>query len=265
VADYPFTTLEPVLGTIDDDEGRQLVLADIPGLIEGASAGAGLGQEFLAHVERTQLLLALVDVAPADGVSPERTFESVRKELAQYGAGLETRPFIVVLSKVDLLDPETVAATVERWDELLEGDEYVCRERGRPLVLATSSVTGAGLERLAHAVFTHAAVALEPDAGALPAETGEEIAEYAVYRPAERSDYTVERCGEHAFVISGPAVERLVERHDLENWEALAYIEERLKAMGVIRELEAQGFEPGEEVLVGDVAFVLYPEVVNPD
>ena len=132
-------------------------------------------------------------------------------------------------------------------------------------MLATSSATGTGLERLAHAVFAHAALALEPDAGALPAETGEEIAEYAVYRPVERSGYTVERCGEHAFVVSGPSVERLVDHHDLENQEALAYIEERLKAMGVIRELEAQGFEPGEEVLVGDVAFVLYPEVVNPD
>ncbi len=265
VADYPFTTLEPVLGTIDDDEGRQLVLADIPGLIEGASTGAGLGQEFLAHVERTRLLLALVDVAPVDGTPPERTFESVRRELEHYGAGLGTRPFIVVLSKIDLLDSETVTATVERWEALLDRDEHVRREQGRPLVLATSSATGAGLERLAHAIFAHAAGPPEPPASALPTETDEEVAEYAVYRPAERSGYSVERCGEHAFVVSGPSVERLVERHDLENWEALAYIEERLKAMGVIGALEAHGFEPGEEIRVGDVAFVLYPEVVNPD
>jgi GTPase len=260
VADYPFTTLEPVLGTIDDDEGRQLVLADIPGLIEGASAGAGLGQEFLAHVERTRLLLQLVDVAPADGTSPERTFESVREELELYGAGLETRPFIAVLSKTDLLDPGTVTATVERWEALLEGDEHVCREQGRPLVLAVSSATGMGLEQLAHALFAHAAGAPEPPVGARPADTDEEVAEYAVYRPAERSGYTVERCGEHAFIVSGPSVERLVERHDLENREALAYIEERLKAMGVIGALESQGFEPGEEVRVGDVAFLLFPD-----
>jgi len=263
VADYPFTTLEPILGTIDDEEGRQLVLADIPGLIEGASAGAGLGQEFLAHVERTHLLLALVDVAPADGTSPERTFENVRRELALYGADLETRPFIVVLSKVDLLDPATVTATVERWEALLERDPHVSRDQGRPLVLAVSSATGEGLERLAHAVFAHAAGALEPPTSAQPERTDEEIAEYAVYRPAERSGYTVERCGEHAFIVSGPSVERLVERHDLENREALAYIEGRLKAMGVIGALEAQGFEPGEEVRVGDVAFVLYPGVTN--
>src|ERR687888_95328 len=88
VADYPFTTLEPVLGTIDDGE-RQLVLADIPGLIEGAGSGAGLGHEFLAHVERTRLLVHLVDVAPQDGSDPWTTFETVRRELAEYGAGLE--------------------------------------------------------------------------------------------------------------------------------------------------------------------------------
>jgi GTP-binding protein len=264
VADYPFTTLEPVLGTIDDEEGRQLVLADIPGLIEGASAGVGLGQEFLAHVERTRLLLVLVDVAPADGGSPERTYDSVRKELEHYGAGLEQRPFIVVLSKVDLLDAETAAATVARWEARLENEQHVRREQDRPLVLAVSSVSGAGIERLAHAIFAHVEAQPERDAGAPPAEK-EEIADYAVYRPAEKTGYTVERSGEHEFVVSGPAVERLVERHDLENHEALAYIEERLKAMGVIGALEAQGFEAGEEIRVGDVTFVLYPEIVGSD
>src|SRR5947207_8616584 len=103
IGDYPFTTIEPALGTLEDDEGRQLVLADIPGLIEGAGAGAGLGHEFLAHVERTRLLVHLVDVAPQDGSDPWATFETVRRELAQYGAGVEERPFIVALGKVDLL------------------------------------------------------------------------------------------------------------------------------------------------------------------
>jgi GTP-binding protein len=263
VADYPFTTLEPVLGTIDDGEGRQLVLADIPGLIEGASTGAGLGQEFLAHVERTRLLVQLVEVAPADGTSPERTFENVREELRRYGAGLESRPFVVALTKVDLLDSETLTATLERWQALLERDQNVCREQGRPLVVATSSATGTGLEPLGRRLFADAGEALERPA--IDAETDEDVAEYAVYRPAGRSGYAVERSGEHAFTVSGASVERLVERHDLENREALAYIEERLKAMGVIGALEAQGFEPGEEVRVGEVAFVLYPGVPHPD
>jgi GTP-binding protein len=85
------------------------------------------------------------------------------------------------------------------------------------------------------------------------------VAEHAVYRPVEHSGYEVKRVGKHSFAVSGPGVERLIARHDLENQEALAYIEERLKTMGVIKELEAQGFEPGEEITIGEVAFDLYP------
>src|SRR5213076_1594287 len=106
VGDYPFTTLEPVLGTLSDDEGRQLVLADIPGLIEGAAAGAGLGHEFLAHVERTRLLVHLVEVAPPGGADPWDVFETVRGELAAYGGGLAELPVFVALSKADLLPAE---------------------------------------------------------------------------------------------------------------------------------------------------------------
>src|SRR3954471_11383692 len=108
VGDYPFTTLEPALGTLEDDEGRQLVMADIPGLIEGAAAGAGLGHEFLAHVERTRLLVHMVDIAPPGGSDPWDDLVSVRDELRLYGAGLEARPAIVVLSKSDLMPPAEV-------------------------------------------------------------------------------------------------------------------------------------------------------------
>src|SRR5919201_1788364 len=107
VADYPFTTLEPVLGTLEGEE-RQLILADIPGLIEGASEGAGLGHGFLAHVARTRLLVHVLDLAPVDGASPSETFASVRSELAGHGAGLDRKPFLVVLSKIDLVPPESV-------------------------------------------------------------------------------------------------------------------------------------------------------------
>jgi GTP-binding protein len=260
VADYPFTTLEPVLGTIEDDEGRQLVLADIPGLIEGASAGVGLGHEFLAHVERTRLLLHVVDLAPIDGSSPEETFASVRAELGRYGAGLRERPFAVVLNKSDLVGEEEAERRAEAWQALLAGEEHVRREQdGRPAVMAVSTVTGSGLDRLRFATFGHAGPPPEPDAAELPED--EEVAEYAVYRPGDEAGYRVERSAEHEFTISGPPVERLVNRHDLENRDALAYIEERLAAMGVIKQLEAEGFEPGDEVKVGEVAFVLFPGV----
>jgi GTPase len=260
VGDYPFTTLEPALGTLEDDEGRQLVLADIPGLIEGAGAGAGLGHEFLAHVERTSLLVHLVDVAPVDGSDPWETFQTVRGELEEYGAALEQRPFLLVLSKIDLLPPEMAPGLAEEWRRRL-GDESP--------VLAVSSATGVGVERLSHAIFQRVAelpsAALTPAGFAEGSADGESIADHAVYRPGQREGYHVERSGDHIFRIAGPAIERLVGRHDLENRDALEYIEERLRTMGVVRELESKGFEPGDEIEIGEVAFALYPGMPQPE
>src|SRR5437764_8366808 len=105
VADYPFTTLEPVLGTIERD-GRQLVVADIPGLIEGASAGAGLGHDFLAHVERTRLLVHVLDLAPVDGSDQLANFEAIECELAEHDPALARLPRLLALSKADLVTPE---------------------------------------------------------------------------------------------------------------------------------------------------------------
>ena len=100
VADYPFTTLEPVLGTVDAPDGRQLTVADVPGLIEGASEGVGLGHEFLAHLERARLLVHVIDAAAGD---PAEQFRTIDHELSEYGAGLEARPQVVVLNKLDLV------------------------------------------------------------------------------------------------------------------------------------------------------------------
>src|SRR3954449_12572859 len=121
VADYPFTTLEPVLGTIEVDD-RQLVVADIPGLIEGASEGAGLGHEFLAHVERTRLLVHMLDLAPLDGSDPIDNFRTIEEEIAEYGAGLERLPRILALSKADLVPPEVADGARRDWVQRL-GDE----------------------------------------------------------------------------------------------------------------------------------------------
>src|SRR5438093_2231892 len=124
VADYPFTTLEPVLGTLQGDD-RQLILADIPGLIEGRSEGAGLGHEFLAHVERTRLLVHVLDLAPLDGSDPAHNFAVVEEEIAAHGAGLERLPRIVALSKADLVPPETAEAAARDWHERLGGAQVV--------------------------------------------------------------------------------------------------------------------------------------------
>jgi GTPase len=253
VADYPFTTLEPAVGTIEDDEGRQLVVADIPGLIEGAAEGAGLGHEFLAHVERTKLLVHVVDVAPLDGVPPWEAFITVRGELERYGAGLEERPFFVALNKIDLLPRDQVDALVSEWQGKLADDPRVCRDP-EPVVLPVSAVTGAGVTELKLAIFRW--VPAEPP----PAVEEPELAEHAVYRPGD-GGWSVERTSDNSFRISGDPVERLIGRHDLENAEALAYIEERLRSMGVLKRLESEGFEPGDEIEIGDVAFALYPGV----
>ena len=256
VGDYPFTTLEPALGTLEDDEGRQLILADIPGLIEGAGAGAGLGHEFLAHVERTRLLVHLVDVAPVDGSDPWHTFETVRGELREYGAGLDERPFLVVLSKIDLLPPEMAPGLGAEWERRLGGDLTV---------LAVSSATGVGVERLASAIFEKVPSAAEADGSAEGPSERQAIAEHKVYRPGDRDGFRVARAGDHLFRIEGPAIERLVGKHDLENRDALEFIEERLRSMGVVRALESEGFEPGDEIEIGEVAFALYPGVPQPE
>ena len=141
VAGYPFTTLEPVLGTIDDGE-RQLVLADIPGLIAGAAHGAGLGHEFLAHVERCRLLVHLIAVDPLEERDPIERYETVRGELEAYGAGLDRLPEIVVISKRDLIAADDAERLVARFRERLEADVY-----------AVSAATGEGLEGLSRAIF----------------------------------------------------------------------------------------------------------------
>jgi GTP-binding protein len=162
VADYPFTTLEPVVGTLDDDDARQLVIADIPGLIEGAAEGAGLGHEFLAHVERTSLLVHVVDVAPVDGVDPWDAFLTVRSELERYGAGLEQRPQAIVLNKLDLVaEPPAFS----RADDRIVG------------VFPVSCATGAGIPELKRSLFDLCPVAPEP------ADDEPPLPEFLEYRP----------------------------------------------------------------------------------
>jgi GTP-binding protein len=242
VADYPFTTLEPVLGTLEVGE-RQVVVADIPGLIEGASAGAGLGHEFLAHVERTRLLVHVLDLAPLDGSDPVANFETVEEEIAVHGAGLERLPRILALSKADLVPPERAAAAADEW-------------RGRVReVIVTSAATGQGVDELTAAIA--AGVPLEP---APPAQDAPAVlAEHRVYRPGEEEEIGIKRGPDGVFRVTGPRVERLLRRHDIDNPESLAYIEERLRALGVIRRLEAAGFEHGDDVEIAGTVFELDP------
>jgi GTP-binding protein len=161
VADYPFTTLEPVLGVVDGPDDRQLTVADVPGLIEGAAEGAGLGHEFLAHLERARLLVHVLDASEPD---LEDRFRTIDRELAEYGAGLDTRPQLVVLNKIDLLEE---VPTFTALDERIVG------------VVATSCATGAGVDDLKLSLF-----ALCPEAP--PVASDDELPEFLDYTPRAR-------------------------------------------------------------------------------
>jgi GTP-binding protein len=249
VGDYPFTTLSPVLGTIEGED-RQAVVADIPGLIEGAADGAGLGHEFLAHVERCAMLVHLVDLAPTEG-DPQANYEAVREELVAYGAGLEALPEIVLLSKRDLLPTEQVGEAVAEWRQRL-GDHALG-------ILAVSSATGEGLDELRQSILAGLPDTVTARPERQEAGPAEFEAEHRVYRPVGEGGYWVEREDDGGYRVLGRGVELLFERHDLKNEEALAYLELRLKEIGVISALRAAGFEPGDDVRVGEHEFELHP------
>jgi GTP-binding protein len=209
IADYPFTTVEPVLGTVDAPDGRQLVVADVPGLIEGASEGLGLGHEFLAHLERARVLVHMIDAAAGD---PAELFRAIDHELSEYGAGLETRPQVVVLNKIDLL-PEPPAFELD--------DERIVR------VFALSCATGAGVEEFRRALFELVPEREEPE------QADDGLADFLVYRPAAGArPFRILRT-DRGFRVTG----RLPAEHELE---------EALRAAGAKTGDEV---EVGDEVL----------------
>lgn len=240
VADYPFTTLEPVLGTLQVGD-RQLVLADIPGLIEGASSGAGLGHDFLGHIERTRLIVHVLDGSPLDGSEPIDNHAVIEAELAAHDPVLAALPRVLVLSKSDLLTDREAALMVGDWQRRVGA--------GVP-VIATSAATGAGIRDLGEVLARKV-----PDS---PVSLAAEIpAGRTVYRPAPGSGWEVGRSVDGSWQVTGRGIERLVERFDLDDDDALAELESRLRSMGVMRELEARGLRPGEDVEIAGIVFEL--------
>ena len=263
VANYPFTTLSPVLGVLDDGE-RQLVVADIPGLIEGASEGAGLGHDFLAHVERTRLLVHVLDLAPelswdqnpAHPADAAKNYVTIENELAAHDAQLARLPRVLALSKGDLVPQARAEEVAAEWEARL-GEEV-------PVIL-TSSATGAGLEQLAGELLSRVtprgSSSEEQAPGSQRGDVGEEnLAEYMVFRPNGRKGFEVEKRREGSFAVRGKGIERLMRRYDTENEDAMAYLEQRLRKIGVLGALEAEGFQPGDELEVGGVTFELDPD-----
>jgi GTP-binding protein len=236
IASYPFTTLEPNLGVLEAGE-RRLVLADIPGLVEGASTGVGLGHQFLAHIERTAALVYVVDVAQG-AEAALNALTTVRAELQAFAPALIDRPGVVALSKIDLADEATV-------------DETTAAVRtaaaGGMTIVPVSSTAGVGLPDLIAAI----AVALPQPAPVLAA-----AAEPRVLRPAydRASSFTVEHDGD-ALRVHGATLERLVAKADLDNYEAVAYLQQVMERAGVSDALRRAGAKPGDPVLIGDQEF----------
>ena len=242
IADYPFTTLQPHLGVVrvgrGDDE-VELVVADVPGLVEGAAEGRGLGHRFLRHVERARVLVILLDLAPMDGVPPGRQLEVLLGELGRYQPDLLDRPRLVVGSKADVATGETTRGTA---------GETTGEVTGSPVDLVVSAVTGEGIGALLGRAATMVVEARRAEAA--PRDV-------VVHRPAPEG-LVVERAGPQSWLVTGRPAERSVNLSDLTDAGALAEAVTRLRRLGIDRALSRAGAHDGDEVTVGAVSFTWY-------
>ncbi|OGI02155.1 MAG: GTPase ObgE [Candidatus Melainabacteria bacterium GWF2_32_7] len=242
IADYPFTTLVPNLGIIKKPDGDGLVIADIPGLIEGASQGIGLGFEFLRHVERTRLLVHLLDMTEED---PINNYKIINKELEKYGGRLNEIPQIIALNKIDAADIEKVEKIKKYFEE--ENKD----------VFAISAATGEGTKELVY----HLIQKIEEIP---PPEFNIEVEKDEEARDHDDSEYKIHAYN-HYFVVEGGRVERLVSVTDLKISEATFRLENILKGMGVFKALEDAGIQDGDSVKIGEFEFEYYSDEIKDD
>jgi GTP-binding protein len=232
VAAYPFTTLDPQLGVAEESRGGRIVIADIPGLIEGASRGVGLGLRFLRHVERTKILVYVIDGTTAD---PWKDLSMVQAEVEQFSPDLAKRPFIVAINKVDMDEARKLRT----------------RSRRKGPIHFVSALSGEGLPELIDAMVNTLASA--PD---VKPQGPVRIKKLLV--AGARNELTIERLA-WGFVVKGDRVERLVERTDLDSSGGLARFQTELDKIGVNAALEAAGVQPGDTVRVGEAEFEYQP------
>jgi len=233
IAEYPFTTLEPHLGVVRlggraDDAATEFVVADVPGLVEGASEGRGLGHRFLRHVERARALVVMIDLAPGEGRAPAEQAAVLLDELGRFSADLVVRPRVVVGSRADLAPAPSRPARTDYGGEL-----------------EISAVTGEGVAEL---VGRLGAIVDADRAGA-----GRPAAAPVVHRPAPEGVVVAREGG--GFVVVGRTVERAVGLSDLTDPDAMALVQRRLKRLGVDRALARAGARPGDDVRIGQLSF----------
>jgi GTP-binding protein len=239
IADYPFTTLVPNLGVVDAG-GRSFVVADVPGLIEGASDGAGLGHAFLRHIERSALILHVVDLSGSyEGRDPLEDLAVIDGELAAHADALASRPQIVIGNKIDVEGAEDTSAKVARW----------CEDAGRPY-FAVSAVTGAGIGPMLRAVGEKVFELRSAE----PVEAPQFEAEYRHTR-RRSSELVVTRAIDGGWDVTGGGIERVIITTDMSNEEAVAFLQKRLERMGVEEKLRKAGAVDGDTVHIGSVSF----------
>lgn len=220
IADYPFTTIDPNLGVVKTTRGDSFVIADIPGLIEGASEGVGLGHKFLRHIERTRVLLHMIDCSGLNGRKAIDDFNQINSELEKYSDKLINKKQIVVATKMDIMQDE---------NNLRELEE-IAKEKNFEF-FKISSATGEGLDEL----MNHLAEVVRT----LPQEDIFDIEDNKIYKLEEEEEigFTIEKVSENEYYVSGPQVEKLMRRVNIADTESFAYLQKMLKKLGIEDEL----------------------------
>ena len=241
IADYHFTTIDPNLGVVKTEHGDSFVLADIPGIIEGASEGVGLGIQFLRHVERTRLLLHVLDVAGTEGRDPIDDFNKIKEELKKYSEKLAKRKQIIVANKIDSMQD----------DENYKALEKLAKENDLE-IYKISAVTGEGLNEL----FNHVAKIIKT----LPKEEIVEADDRIIYtlEDDEEEQFKIEMIKTGEYLVSGPAAQRLMGRVNIGDNESYAYMEKMLKKIGITQALKDKGVKEGDTVKILEWEFEWY-------
>ena len=235
VAAYHFTTLNPILGVVDLSDHRSFVMADIPGLIEGASEGVGLGHDFLRHIERTKILVHVLDVSGMEGRDPIEDYEKINEELRKYSEKLSRKKQIIAANKIDMLGDSD---NLERLKAYMD-------ERGQE-VYPICAMTGEGLEVLLERLW---------DLLETYVEEPEEIAEEVVYKAQYKPDFEVKRADDGAFVITGPRIENLVAMTNFDDDQSLRRFQRIWRYMELDKLLKEKGIHDGNTVRICEMEF----------
>ena len=244
IAAYSFTTLTPNLGMVILPDGRDFSMADLPGLIEGASHGVGLGIQFLRHIERTKVILHLVAMDPANGRDALRDYQTIRQELLTYDKNLKDRKEIIVATQMDISGAN---------EKLKQFKKDLKTEKIQAPVYAISSVTHEGIEQLMQDTAT-LVEQVEKERALQKPEPVQEVKEYK-YQASQKNDFTITKLEDHVFEIKGENLERLVERTNLDYQDGVMRLARKLKNLGVDDALRKKGAVDGDDVLIGSFNF----------